>query len=285
MSTEEASEATTPQFNDIAEEVAYDLVPRVLGDGVRAEPHDHSGRQGAVDFLLHYPDGRIAAMEVPSVAGDGMRQLYAHLAEHETLPNPGKWTWSATIDDPRDLPELLERCSRIVLYCEANGIAVPKHAYGHRGNADIAWVITSTADLYGTPSLPKWDVENGRERPLFLTPGGRGGSVDESLSRLAEAINELIAQDHVQRRIRKLDRSGHEEQHLFVVVDHTGLPFDVFYALTRGTISPPNAPILPGAVTHLWLLVTFTPHAILVTAEGIRHFARDAEQWKNKSSA
>ena len=160
-------------FKDTPEEAAFHLVPRFLGGGVLAEPHDHSGRQGAVDFLLRYPDGRVAAMEVTSSAGSGLRQLYALLAKYETLPNPGAWTWSATIGHPRDLPELLQRYRGIILYCEAKGIASPQQAYDHRGNPDIAWVFTSTVEFWGAPSLPKWDVEKQRERPLFLTPAGR----------------------------------------------------------------------------------------------------------------
>lgn len=121
MLTEEPPEGMS--LKDTPEEAAFRLVPRFLGDGVVAEPHDHSGRQGAVDFLLQYPDGRVAAMEVTSSAEDGLRQLYALLAKYETLPNPGTWTWSATIGHPRDVPELLQRYSGIIFYCEANSIA------------------------------------------------------------------------------------------------------------------------------------------------------------------
>lgn len=122
-----------------------------------------------------------------------------------------------------------------------------------------------------------WDVEKQRERPLFLTLAGRGGGVDESLKGFAEAIEAVLAQAHVQKRVKKLERSGYDEQHLFLVADHTALPFDVFYGLTRGNVTPPSGPSLPGAVTHLWLLVTFTPDVFLVTAAGVRRYTRAAE--------
>lgn len=273
MTNEKTPEA--PVFRDQPEEAAYNLVPVFLGGGVAAECNDHSGRQGVVDFLLHYPDGPDAAMEVTSAAGEGKRQLYALLARHETLPNPGARTWNASIDHPRDLPELLDRCSRIITYCEANGIVWPKHAYAHRTNPDIWWLMTSSADLHGSPDLPKWDAEKVRERPLFLTQGGSGGTVNESLSRFAEAVDEVLVQHHVQKRVLKLGRSGYDEQHLFLVIDHTSLPFDVFYGLTRGTVTPPTAPTLPGSVTHLWLLITFTPSGFLVTNDGLQVFDRN----------
>jgi len=93
---------------------AFYYVPAILG--VRLEPWDHSGRQGAVDALLHYPrrtnrsatpDGRTAALEVTTAAGEGRRLLQALIEANPTLPNPGNWTWSATIDNPKDMPELL----------------------------------------------------------------------------------------------------------------------------------------------------------------------------------
>lgn len=272
MTSEDASQ--TPVFKDTPEKAAYTLVPRLIGGGVTAESNDHSGRQGVVDFVLHYADGHDAAMEVTSVAGEGKRQLYSLLAKYETLPNPGAWTWSATIDHSRDLPELIERCGRVIEYCERNGIARPKRAYQHRSNPDIQWLMQSTADLHGSPNLPKWDADRERERPLSLTQAGAGGTVDESLSRFAPTVDEVIGQAHVQKRIAKLGRSGHKEQHLFLVIDHTGLPFDVSCGLMSGTVTPPSAPKLPGAVTHLWLLITFTPNVFLVTKDGLEMFTR-----------
>jgi hypothetical protein len=272
MTSEVASE--TPVFRDTPEKAAYALVPRLIGGGVTAESNDHSGRQVVVDFVLHYADGHDAALEVTSVAGEGKRQLYSLLDKHETLPNPGAWTWKATIDHPRDLPELIKRCGRIIEYCEDNSISRPKRAYQHCSNPDLKWLMQSTANLYGSPDLPNWDAEKNRERPLFLTQGGAGGTVDESLSRFAPTVDEVIEQAHVQKRIAKLARSGHNEQHLFLVIDYTALPFDVSYGLMSGTVTPPTAPKLPGAVTHLWLLITFTPNVFRVTSDGLKMFAR-----------
>jgi hypothetical protein len=84
----------------------------------------------------------------------------------------------------------------------------------------------------------------------------------------------VVAQDHVQKRVAKLGRSGYDEQHLFLVVDDSAVPFDVHYALMRGAVTPPIAPNLPGKVTHLWLLITFTPKVFLVTHHGLRAFDR-----------
>src|SRR5690348_11419406 len=104
---------------DRAEAAAFHYVPAILN--VRLQEWDHSGRQGAVDALLHYPDGRVASLEVTSAAADGRRQLYSLLQANQTLPNPGNWTWSASIDDPRDFPQLVDRSEQIILKSEALG--------------------------------------------------------------------------------------------------------------------------------------------------------------------
>ncbi len=234
-----------------------------------------------MDALLHYSDGRIAAMEVTSAAAEGQRQLYALLTKrYETLPNPGTWTWSATVGSPRDLPELAERCERIILTCEARGVRNPRYAYDlyFAGDPDIAWLIGSTVDLHGSPELPKWDDEKKRERPLFVTQGGRGGTVDETLSGFATAMEAVIAQDHVQKRIAKLAASKHVEKHLFIVVDDSAVPFEVFYALTTRDVLPPTGPALPGSVTHLWLLVPFSPWLFLVTDDGLTRHNRSTPE-------
>lgn len=263
------------QGDDPAEAAAFDLVPRYLGAIV--EPYDHSGRQAAVDALLHYPDGRIAAMEVTSAAGEDQRQLYALLAKrYETLPNPGCWTWSASVEHPRDLPELAARCGRIILKCEERAIRNPRYAYDllFAGEPDIAWLMGSTADLHGSPERPKWDAQKQRERPLFVTQGGRGGIVDESLHGFASSIDEVLTQEYVQKRVAKLAASEHSEKHLIVMMDDSALPFSVFNALVQRDVIPPEPPHIPAPVTHLWLAVTFVPWLFLVTRDGLKRYDR-----------
>jgi len=223
---------------------------------VRLEEYDHSGRQGAVDALLHYPDGRVASLEVTSAAAEGRRQLYALLERTPTLPNPGHWTWSATIDDPKDLPDLLERVERIIITSEAQGITRPEHAYerAFAGDPDFAWIVRSSVTMWGSPELPKVREQDGVERPLFLTQGGSGGVVDETLAGFATAVAETLVEPHVQKRVQKLARDGRDEQHLFVVVDTSAFPFGVTYALMARNVVPPGRAELPGSLTHLWLL-------------------------------
>jgi hypothetical protein len=259
---------------DPAEAAAFHYVPAILG--VMLEEFDHSGRQGAVDALLHYPNGLIAALEVTSAAADGRRQLYSLLNANQTLPNPGSWTWSASIDDPRDFPDLLERVGRIILKSEANGVVRPEHAYelAFGGDPDFAWIVRSSVSMWGAPELPRIREEDGRERPLFVHHGGSGGVVDESLSSFAAAVSDLLARAHVQKRLEKLQNDGRAEQHLFVLADESAFPFEVAYALMARETTPPGRPALPAHLTHLWLLVTFSPWIYVATQAGWVRYAR-----------
>ena len=65
-----------------------------------------------VHVRLTYPDGRDAALEVTSQEGVGVQQRNA--LTRDEVPNPGKWTWSISIGDVEDLPELLKRYARII---------------------------------------------------------------------------------------------------------------------------------------------------------------------------
>lgn len=50
------------------ERLAFAVASTVLS--VEVEQYDRDGRQGAVDAILHYADGRKAALEVSSIGPD-----------------------------------------------------------------------------------------------------------------------------------------------------------------------------------------------------------------------
>jgi hypothetical protein len=59
------------------EAFAFAVVGRVLA--ARIEPYDICGRQGAVDAMVHYPDGRTAALEVSSIGPDDEARIVEYL--------------------------------------------------------------------------------------------------------------------------------------------------------------------------------------------------------------
>jgi hypothetical protein len=258
---------------DTAETAAFRLVP--MHSGAELEHYDHSGRQGVVDALLHYPDGRTAALEVTSAAAEGQRQLDSLLRRKDKKPaNPRQWTWMATVKTPRDLPDLAERAGRIILRCEALHITTAETASHLTDDPDFAWLLGSTVTLHGRPDLPK--TANNRDRHLLVFEGVSGGGLNDTSHDFGDAIDELLAHDHVTRRARKLMSSGYDERHLFIMVDETALPTSISFALKARRALPAKAPNLPPGVTHLWLLVAFAPQLLLATVDGWQTFERDS---------
>jgi hypothetical protein len=161
------------------------------------------------------------------------------------------------------MPGLLERYGRTILKCEELGIRYADHAYELWDDPDFTWLIHTEVTLHGAPSD---DVEG---RPVWVSEGGIGGWVDEELSEFPQAIAAVLATDSILRRIDKLTKSGHDEQHLFVLADQSALPASVAMGMITSSMpQPPGEPPLPASVTHLWLMVRFSPYLLLGTADG-----------------
>lgn len=253
---------------DSAETAAFKLVP--MYSGAVLEYYDHSGRQGVVDALLHFPDGRIAALEVTSAAAPGQRQLDSIRRRRDVLPvNPGQWTWLATARTPQAIAELKDRAGRIILRCEELGITSAEAATHLTGDADFDWLINSTVTLRGFPGSPK---PGGADHPLPVLEGMSGGGRNEGPRDFEDAVDDLMRGDHVVKRAEKLLRSGYTEQHLFIMVDETALPESAHFALRMRSTPPTEVGKLPLGVTHLWLLVAFTHRLLLATVDGWQSF-------------
>lgn len=234
--------------------------------GARAEAHDVEGRQGAVDVVLSYPDGREAALEVTSQAGAGVQQRNA-LTRNE-VPNPGKWTWHVTIGSVRDLPELLERYARIIAVSEAHQIPNPSRLYTRDlPSTDFEWLMDSSVTMSGLP-----DVAAGK-RPnrqwIRILPEAQGGGVDEKLAFLPEALAEILSLPNQRRHVEKLRASGLNETHLFVALDEGSLPFAQRAALVGNPTTLPNRGLeLPSGLTFLWFVSDFS-HTLYRYGHGV----------------
>lgn len=253
---------------DSAESVAYRLVAMCTGAAV--EHYDHSGRQGAVDALLHFPDDRTAVLEVTSAAAPGQRQLDAIRRRRDMLPtNPGKWIWLAQLRTPQDFAELKHRAGRIILRSEELGIASPHTATNLTDDPDFDWLVNSKVTLQGFPGSPK---AGGDDHPLTVLEGMTGGGRNERPRDFEDAVVTLLREQHIVKRARKLLRSGYTEQHLFIMVDETALSESAHYALRKRSTPPTDVVQLPLGVTHLWLLVAFSHRLLLATVDSWESF-------------
>jgi hypothetical protein len=108
---------------DEVEQTACLIAERALG--AVATAYDVAGRQGAVEALLDYPDGRRGAFEVTQLATDrGASLQLASLLKQDRfrLPLPGKWWWTIKIGHPRDRPRLRSIFAKTALLCESVGV-------------------------------------------------------------------------------------------------------------------------------------------------------------------
>ncbi len=244
--------------------MAFDVARRVLG--VTVEHYDTAGRQGAVDAILHYPDGRTAAFEVTRLAGPGELQLDSILGRQgHSWPNPGNWWWTINVDSVADIPRLRSCYASILQTCESLGVQRPDslgwtdHA---RDDEDLQWLAESSVRMVGHPEVPSRTDD--KVRDVMVVRGAVGGAVDEALSGLPDALHRAFEADHVRRRIGKLGRAAQTERHLFLILGLTGLAFPVIDGLIVGRALPSEPPPVPtDTVTHLWLAPAWSQRVLL----------------------
>lgn len=228
--------------------------------GVTAEPWDIDGKTGAVDALLHYPDGRVAAFEITLLAEAGALQTESLLANDEfQWPSSAQWHWSITVGSPRDLLRLKASYGRIIDVCEAAGTGYP-HNIGWERNADpdVRWLVSeSSSTMLGNPRVPAGAY-------VRVMPEGGGGAVDLQLTGLAAALCEAFGQQHIRRHFEKLELADTDERHLFIPLHYTALPDGVSLGLMFDNVElPPDSPPVPERLTHLWLVPQFSRRVLL----------------------
>ena len=182
--------------------------------GATAHAFDVGARQGAVDVELTYPDGRRAALEVTSHAGEGVRQTYAVLErDGYSWPNPGQWFWSADVGNPADIPRLRQCYAELILLCEAEEVVWPHDMswLWHGDREALRWLVReSSCRLWGNPDIPS------RGHGVMVTPSGSGGAVDTELASLNAEIERVLSLPVMARHVEKVGRADAEEHHIFV---------------------------------------------------------------------
>lgn len=86
---------------------------------------------------------------------------------------------------------------------------------------------------------------------------------DDSLSGFGDAPTDAFLSEHLRRRVAKLVRTPADEKHLFVIVHHTDLRFEVAYSLMFGTTVPSGPAWLPDGISHLWLTPQFSNRVLV----------------------
>lgn len=110
-----------------------------------------------------------------------------------------------------------------------------------------------------------------RRRPRETDNGDAGrprGSVDRDLVGLRAAVADMLNSTTIRRHVAKLARAEADERHLFIPIHRSAMPYPVADGLWTGNSVPPDAPILPDGVTHLWLAPGLGRRVLLGDAHG-----------------
>jgi hypothetical protein len=216
------------------ERLAFAVVGAVLD--VTVEPYDRNGRQRAVDAILHYADGRKAALEVSSISPDNEARIQHYLGDRGYSRSIGGVNGKWLVQLPRSFhPADMRKVEDALRQCEARGA---KHL------SELMMVDPDVDQLLNQDVHADLIAATGAQA-YFVLPWIGGGS--DSLNRLPHEVNAILDTDKVQSKVSKLAASGLEERHLFLIVLPTAFSYPVFEALAFGGQLPGDAPRLPNA--------------------------------------
>jgi hypothetical protein len=248
----------------------FEIFRRVMGQ--RVEPHDHSGRQGAVDGIVTYTTGRTAAVEVTSTGPAVRRQLEALLAmDRFRWPCRCTWRWSLSIDDPREIPKTKAVLQAVIDACEAAGVSRP-HQLSFEAlevDADLRWAADSSV-LFNGSSMLAPNVAPDGSTFVRVHPGSIGGFAGEDgFATLGAELCTVLTTDPVRKRVEKVSGAEADERHLMVGVNLTAFSFPVINALMDEDTVPSTPPTgLSDAITHLWLIPQYGRRVLVFADNG-----------------
>lgn len=241
------------------EQFAFNVVGRVLGAEV--EHYDRDGRQGVIDAVLHFPDGRQAALEVSSIGPQDEARITGALnAQHHRRDIPGlSRVWSVDVPSdfrPRDLPLV----DAALLRCERSGFGSLDDALWDDESRVLLTegVSAFTVSVTG-PTVPK----------AYVHVHGPGGWEGRGIEPLPDELAAHLDAPEMQDNLAKLAASGIEERHLFLMVRPSALSFPVYDSLSFGGPLPTRPPQLPAVLTEVWLASELIAGGIIcATANG-----------------
>lgn len=239
---------------DPIEKLAFAVVGRTLG--VHVEHFDTCGRRGAVDALLHYPDGRVAALEVSSLGPQQEAEISGVLngSGYRRAPKGLRGLWIASV--PRDFkPVHLRALEQGILACEELGLvdlsALPGYLSASTQPTRPRRRDRVTARLV--------EAKPGAKPCIHVTLAPIWAFEGEGIKPLPDELASLLSVERMRSKVAKLDRTGLDERHLFLHARPTAFTAPVFLALAFSEDLPHGPPPLPAGLHRLWL--TAEPYA------------------------
>jgi hypothetical protein len=240
------------------EQFAFETVRRVLG--LVVEEYDIAGRRSAVDALLHYPDGRSAALEVSSIGPEDEARISSMLArrdQHRRVVAGLARSWIVSVPrsfHPRDLRAL----DKAILRCDQRGATDFKGSDDPQVREWRRHRVTAFATSETSPApAVVWVVVN-----------SLWGFADRGALTLSAELDVVLGEAKMQSKITKLAATGLSERHLFLQVRASALSFAVYDALSMDRPLPDGVPSLPAGVSQLWLFSGWKPGGVVRAVAG-----------------
>lgn len=133
------------------------------------------------------------------------------------------------------------------LTCESTGMTDPEDAaFAYRDHPAFNWFEASDISMRGFP-------DTNHPGRVDVLPDPSGGFVRDDLDDLPAWLSARLARPDLERKVEKLRSSGRDELHLFLRVQHTGMPFELYEPTAFTSIVPTTAFDPPSGLTGLWL--------------------------------
>jgi hypothetical protein len=201
--------------------------------------HDDGSEDMMYDLELRWPDGHAEVMEVTTDTAAERRQLYSAIERHGTTFDATEskrdwfvWLGSATTHIGR----VRARVDRYLSLVEQEGLT----SFSERQHLTSNAVATVRRDLGVNIAFSR---EPAHEQPKIVLAGPWDGWWEKP-----EAVNHAVER-HASANVEKLARSGHDERHLFVLIEE--ISFEASSALVARRL-PEDPPQLPEAITTAW---------------------------------
>ena len=236
---------------------ARDCIGEAL-PGCTVDQHDDGSEPGMYDLTITYPDGHVGAVEVTAAVDAQPLELWK-LARRQGKP----WTepalaggWLVRVQPSARANNLVRQLPGLLGDLERDG---RRAVSGDQASADQACVVAGQLGivqaLQGPTEHPGSIYIMPPERPLEQM-GGYSPSTGDPLARwLGEWVSDPSRTDN----LRKLERSGAPERHLFLLVPgfNSGSFAVSDLLIAPGAPLPTIPPALPAEITHVWAASTW----------------------------
>lgn len=220
--------------------------------------YDDGSQPGMYDLKIVRPDGAIGAVEVTAAHDKQRQELLREIRKRATSWQvPGiAGGWIVRIRASARARELHKRLPELLQELEHSGRT------GVRGSAMSMEPFETQARTLGVIEAR----QSSTDRPgsiYVLPPEGSpeqvGGFAPPTGDPLAEWLKTWLADPPREDNIRKLEKSGAPERHIFVLIPSlAAAPFPVFDLLATGNAPLPTIdPELPVGITHVWAMSTW----------------------------